>query len=106
RSRGRDHLVDGLRERLASEPIRMRLEVQVAEDGDNPHDPSDEWPETRERVTVGTLEVTDVDDAADDRIIYDPMRLTDGIEPSDDPVLHFRSEVYGLSYARRTKGKR
>jgi hypothetical protein len=30
------------------------------------------------------------------------MRLTDGIEPSDDQVLHFRPPVYGLSFARRT----
>ena len=102
KSRGRDFLFDGLRERLAQEPIRMDLEVQIANDDDNPHDPSDEWPDDRQRVTVGTLEVTAVEDDADDGIIYDPMRLTDGIEPSDDPVLHFRSPVYGLSYSRRT----
>ena len=54
--------------------------MQIAGDGDNPHDPSDEWPDDRQRVTVGTLEVTAVDDNADDGIIFDPMRLTDGIE--------------------------
>jgi len=102
KERGRDFLFDGLRERLAREPVRMDLEVQVASDDDNPHDPSDEWPDDRLRVTVGTLEVAAVDDDADDSIIFDPMRLTDGIEPSDDPVLHYRPDVYGLSYARRT----
>lgn len=102
KQRGRDYLFDALRERLAEEPVRMDLEVQIAGDGDNPHDPSDEWPDDRQRVTVGTLEVTAVDDDADDGIIYDPMRLTDGIEPSDDPVLRYRPDVYGLSYARRT----
>ena len=101
---GRDYLFDGLRERLARGPVRMNLEVQIAGEGDNPHDPSDEWPDDRERVLAGTLEVTAVDDDADDGIIFDPMRLTDGIEPSDDPVLHFRPPVYGLSYARRTDG--
>ena len=102
KSRGRDYLFDGLRERLASEPVRMDLEVQIADEGDDPHDPSNEWPEDRRRVVVGTLEVTAVDDEADDGIVYDPMRLTDGIEPSDDPVLHFRPAVYTLSHARRT----
>ena len=101
KQRGRDFLFDGLRERLAKAPVRMDLEVQIAGDGDNPHDPSDEWPDDRRRVTVGTLEVTAVDDDADDGIIFDPMRLTDGIEPSDDPVLRYRPDVYGLSYARR-----
>lgn len=101
KQRGRDFLFDGLREQLAKAPVRMDLEVQIAGDGDNPHDPSDEWPDDRQRVTVGTLEVTAVDDDADDGIIFDPMRLTDGIEPSDDPVLRYRPDVYGLSYARR-----
>lgn len=102
KQRGRDFLFDALRERLAQEPVRMELEVQIAAEGDNPDDPSDEWPDDRERVTVGILEVTAVDDDADDSIIFDPMRLTDGIEPSGDPVLHFRPPVYGLSFARRT----
>jgi catalase len=101
KQRGRDFLFDGLREQLAKAPVRMGLEVQIAADGDNPHDPSDEWPDDRQRVTVGRLEVTAVDDDADDGIIFDPMRLTDGIEPSDDPVLRYRPDVYGLSYARR-----
>ena len=35
-------------------------------------------------------------------IIFDPARVTDGIELSDDPVIKYRSEVYGLSYTRRT----
>jgi catalase len=100
---GRDYLFDGLREQLERAPVRVDLEVQIANDDDDPHDPSNEWPHDRERVTVGTLEVTAVDEDADDGIIYDPMRLTDGIEPSDDPVLHYRPDVYGLSYARRTK---
>jgi hypothetical protein len=30
------------------------------------------------------------------------MRLTDGIEPSDDPALLYRPAVYSLSHARRT----
>lgn len=102
KQRGRDYLFDALRERLVREPVRMELEVQIAAEGDNPNDPSDEWPEDRERVTVGTLEVTAIDGDADDGIVYDPMRLTEGIEPSDDPVLHYRPPVYSLSHARRT----
>ena len=100
--RGRDYLFEELRERLAREPVRMRLEVQIAAEGDDPDDPSDEWPDDRERVTVGTLEVTAIDDEADDGIVYDPMRLVDGIEASNDPVLRFRPAVYTLSHARRT----
>jgi catalase len=102
RERGRDYLFDELRERLGREPVRMELEVQIAEPGDDPHDPSSVWPDERERVEVGTLEVTGIDPDADDSIVFDPMRLTDGIEPSDDEVLRYRPAVYTLSHERRT----
>ena len=80
----------------------MRLEVQIAGQGDDPGDPSDVWPEERERVTVGTLEVTAIDDDADDSIVYDPVRVLDGVEPSSDPALLYRPAVYTLSHDRRT----
>ncbi len=46
--------------------------------------------------------MTAIDHDADDGIVFDPMRLTDGIEASDDPALRFRPAVYTLSHARRT----
>jgi catalase len=99
---GADYLFDDLARRLEREPVRMRLELQIAGDGDDPDDPSDEWPETRERVTVGTLEVGAIDEAADDGIVFDPVRVTDGIEPSADPVLHYRPTVYDIPHSSRS----
>jgi catalase len=100
--RGADYLFEDLAQRLAREPVRMLLELQIAGDGDDPDDPSDEWPQTRERVTAGTLEVTAIDPDAADGIVFDPTRVTDGIEPSADPVLHYRPAVYDLSVRSRT----
>jgi catalase len=34
--------------------------------------------------------------------VFDPMRVTDGVEPSDDPVLHFRTLAYSASVKLRT----
>jgi catalase len=101
--RGANYLFDDLAERLEREPVRMRLELQIAGEGDDPHDPSDEWPGDRERMIAGTLEVTAIDPEADDGIVFDPMRVVDGIEPSNDPVLRYRPDVYTLSHARRTR---
>jgi catalase len=101
--RGANYLFDDLAERLEREPVRMRLELQIAGEGDDPHGPSDEWPGDRERVIAGTLEVTAIDPEADDGIVFDPMRVVDGIEPSNDPVLRYRPDVYTLSHARRTR---
>jgi catalase len=99
-----DYLFEELAERLEREPVRMQLEVQIAGEGDDPDDPSDVWPSERRRVIVGMLEVTGLDPDADDGIVFDPMRVVDGIEPSGDPVLGYRPDVYTLSHDRRTGG--
>lgn len=101
RRRGPDYLFDELEQRLARAPVQMRLEVRVAGPRDDPDDPSSDWAEECERLIVGTLEVTAIDPDADDGIVFDPMRLVDGIEASADPVLLFRPQVYDLSHARR-----
>jgi catalase len=100
--RGPNYLFDDLEERLGREPVRWDLAVEIAGDGDDPDDPSSVWPEGRERVIVGRLEVTAIDPDADDGIVMDPVRLVDGIEPSGDPALLYRPPVYDLSHARRT----
>ena len=32
---------------------------------------------------------------------FDPMQMADGIAPTDDPVLRFRSSSYAISHSRR-----
>ena len=62
------------------------------------------WQST-ETVTVGALEITGLDterEHGDDIVVFDPMRVTDGIEPSDDPVLRFRTLAYSASVKLRT----
>jgi catalase len=103
KERGRDYLREELVERLGRGPIRFELEVQIAGPGDDPHDPSAVWPVDRERVLVGTLEVTEPSEEGDD-YVFDPTRVTDGIELSDDPVLRFRPRAYAISHERRTNG--
>jgi catalase len=102
---GRDYLHEEIKERLAGGPVRFRLELQVADPGDPVNDPSALWPQQRRRLTAGTLELTGLDterETGDDVLVFDPTRLTDGIELSDDPVLRFRPAAYGESVARRT----
>lgn len=102
RSRGRDFLQQELRQRL---PVRLRLELQIAGPGDPVDDPSVRWPAERERVDAGTLEITEVDESTDQNgLVFDPARITDGIELSNDPVLQFRPKAYSESVSRRTSG--
>jgi catalase len=104
RRRGRDYLQKEIVKRAVAEPVLFSLEVQIAEAGDPLRDPSAAWPRERRRVTVGTLKVTGPDserEQGSDVLVFDPSRVTDGIECSDDPVLRFRPAAYSESIRRR-----
>src|SRR6202041_3316558 len=101
------YLFEEYEERLRNAPVAFRLVLQLAENGDSTVDPSAPWPDERRRVTIGRLEVqrtTTVEEIGDVVMMHDPTRLTDGIEPSDDPVLAARRGVYEGSVAHRTGG--
>lgn len=103
--RGRDYLHDEIPRRLADAPVRFTLELQLAEPGDPVNDPWAMWPSGRRRVSAGTLEITGLDgerEQGDDVLVFDPTRVTDGIELSEDPVLRFRPKAYAESVSRRS----
>ena len=105
KSRPPDYLQRDLADRLAGgAPIRFTLELQLAADGDPLEDPRVAWPEDRERVVAGTLELTELDtrrERGGDVLVFDPTRVTGGIELTDDPILHFRPKAYSVSVERR-----
>jgi catalase len=84
--------------------VRFTVQLQIAAPGDAIDDPSSAWPEDRQRLRAGTLELTalDTDRETDgDVLVFDPTRVVDGIELSNDPVLNFRHVAYTESVARR-----
>jgi catalase len=104
RQQGRDYLQDDLRRRLESGPEAFRLIFILAQDGDPLTDPTAAWPADRQEVVAGRLELSRMlSDAEPDcpAEIFDPTNVVDGIECSDDPVLHARSRAYAVSFALR-----
>jgi catalase len=104
KARGRDYLRDEILDRSET---AFRLLVVVADEGDPVDDPTAAWPEERERVEVGRLVLTGPETGRErdgDILVFDPTRVTDGIELSDDPILRFRPKAYSVSVARRTEG--
>lgn len=99
-SQGPDYLQDELGERLEREPIRFRLLAVIGEEGDPLDDPTRPWPDGRERVELGALELTGLTERGEP-IVFDPNNLVDGIEPSEDQILAARSPAYSVSIERR-----
>jgi catalase len=97
-------LFDEIKERIGRGPVKMRVVVQVAAEGDVADDATKQWPADRPLVEFGTIEVDGLvpeQEAAQRQIIFDPIPRVDGIEPSGDPLLDPRATVYLASGRRR-----
>ena len=105
RERGRDYLQDEILARVEEGPVAFRLAVTLAELGDPVDDPTEAWPPERETVEVGRLELTGPEtgrERGDDVLVFDPTRVIDGIEVTEDPILRFRHRAYAVSVERRS----
>ncbi|GAB2982932.1 catalase [Nocardioides montaniterrae] len=99
---GPDRLQEEIVARLAAGPVEYTLEASVASPTDDPHDPMSVWRPV-EVFDAGTLRITGVaeDPEPATPVVFDPMRLIDGIVPSDDPILRYRPLAYSESIRRR-----
>jgi catalase len=105
KERGRDYLQEEIAERVSGDGAAFRLFVVIAGDGDDVDDPTVAWPEEREKVEVGRLELTGLDHSREhdgDVMVMDPTRVVDGIELSGDKILRFRAHAYSVSVERRS----
>lgn len=95
-------------ERTRQGPVRWDMVLTIGKPGDPQNDPTQSWPEDREQVKVGTLTLTSAmpqKGAACEKINFDPLVMSDGIAPTDDPILLFRSPAYAISFSKRMKGQ-
>jgi catalase len=91
-----------LQQRLAKSAAEWDLVLTVGEAGDPIDNPTLAWPKDRREVTIGRLAISRSGGSDCEGVNFDPLVLSDGVEPSPDPVLHFRSAAYAQSFSRRT----
>jgi len=88
-------------------PLRWDMVISLGQPGDPEDDPTLAWPADRKQVKVGTLKLISAmpqQGAACELINFDPLVMSDGIAPTNDPVLLFRSPAYAVSFAKRMGG--
>jgi catalase len=104
---GRDKLGEEMAARLERGPVTHEVWVQIAGAGHDPHHATSVWSGARE-LLAGRIQVTSqVDDPeggpmSSTPTVFDPTRVVDGIELSDDPILQYRRGAYTESVSRRT----
>jgi catalase len=103
-ARSPNFLFDEIKERVARDPVRFRVIVQLAEDGDIVDDATVRWPEDRPQLAFGELSLWEIarnNAGAQQQIIFDPIPRVDGIEASADPLFEPRANIYLMSGRRR-----
>jgi len=104
-----DFLEKNLIERTRKGPAVWDMIVYVGEPGDPQDNPTLAWPETRKHFIAGTLNITQATPQqkgmACEPINFDPLVMADGIAPTNDPILLFRSPAYAVSFAKRLSGQ-
>lgn len=100
-----NYLMDELPARIAKGPVQFKLLAQVANKGDNVNDPTLTWPASNKVVDLGviSLNTTIANQAEAQKILFNPVSLPAGIEPSDDKVLAMRFPAYAVSFGQRSK---
>jgi catalase len=103
-----NYLVDDLPKRLAAGPVTFHIKAQLAAAGDPTSDATKPWPDDRKVVDLGVLTVEKVvadSAAAQKMLLFLPGNVTDGIEPSDDPLIAARDAAYAVSFGRRSNSQ-
>jgi len=103
-ARGPNFLFDETNERVAKQPVRFRVTVQLAAERDVTDDATVRWPEDRAQLAFGEISLTAIapNNAREQQhIIFDPIPRVDGIEASADPLFEPRANVYLMSGRRR-----
>jgi len=104
---GPDYLTTEILQRVRRGPVKFKLLLQVAEQGDKIDDPSIAWPDTRKKVELGTLAITKAvadSQTAEKKLLFMPGTLVSGIEAAD-PMIAARSAAYTISASRRTQAQ-
>lgn len=101
-SKNDSYLFEDLESRLARDPVKFLLRAQIAHVGDITDDATIRWPEDRVVVTLGSLTLESYvaqDESLREQqsVIFDPVPRVEGIEASDDPLLHMRAAIYLIS---------
>jgi catalase len=103
-ARAPNFLFDEIKDRIAKGPVKLRIVVQLAKEGDTVDDATVRWPEDRPQLTFGEIGLTEIvqNNASEQRhIIFDPIPRVDGIEASADPLFEPRANIYLMSGRRR-----
>ena len=98
----KNYLHEDLEKRVEKGTVGFELYIRLGEDTDPTDDPTDRWPSDRQKILVGHLTINKKV-LPTESLLFDPTIVGQGIELTNDPILHFRHDAYAVSFDRRNK---
>ncbi|MEP3279407.1 MAG: catalase [Stappiaceae bacterium] len=103
-----DFFFENMQANLKAGEVAWNMEIIIANPDDAVTNPAILWTGDHTRIIGGKLVVKAAmleKDGECDEINYDPTILSDGFEPSDDPMLEVRSLIYAIGVSKRLAEK-
>jgi len=101
-------LDDDITAKTKAGPVRWDMVLTIGDSSDEQTNPTVYWPAERKQMRAGVLTLSSASPqqgGACEKINFDPLVMAQGIAPTNDPILLFRSPAYADSYAKRLTGK-
>ncbi|MCR9087821.1 MAG: catalase [Rhodobacteraceae bacterium] len=96
--------LEKIRENLSRGEVAWDMVVTIANPADDILNPATPWEGDHTQFTAARLVVENAmqeEDSTCGEMNFDPLVLSDGFEPTEDPMLEARSAVYAIGVSRR-----
>ncbi|WP_271271153.1 catalase family peroxidase [Aliamphritea hakodatensis] len=101
-AQGQDFFYSNMVQNLDAGPVEWNMVVTLANPEDVVANAALPWEGEHQEVVAARLSVNAISaTGACDNINYDPLILSAGFEPSEDPLLQARRDAYAVSFGRR-----
>ncbi len=103
-----DFFFENMQENLSRGEVAWDMVVTIANPDDDILNPAKRWEGDQTTLTAAKLVVYSAVREADgtcDELNFDPMVLSDGFEPSEDPMLVARGAIYAIDLSKRLSEK-
>lgn len=101
-------LFDNIKTNLKNSDVTWNMIITLADEKDDIDNPSIAWQGERKQLVAGTLRINSVsndENSACENINYDPLVLSSGFAPSNDPLLAARRAAYAITFGKRLSEK-
>ncbi|WOR15231.1 catalase [Hyphomonas sp. FCG-A18] len=103
-----DFFLENMQKNINEGSVSWDMIVTLANPDDAILDPSKQWSGDHVTITAGRFTAQNAMPESDgqcDRLNFDPMVLSEGFAPSEDPMLRARSMIYALGAVKRLSEK-